>query len=869
MCIWVWNLRTFEARDFDNLLKNKGTEGRCRMLLARTRHQHLLKNVSEPTLFLSFLLPPQRRVASTRPTPPSNLPASLKITKARTVKSLPGQEKCAYLGKRKAERQSARTPPIIQDFESAVTTRKIKNAVHAFKQLVREDLQTKYLSNPTLRHFWNLITSEKSRSRKHSAQVDFVQVLRCLRAVEARLVEEDYWIYLQCRESLMDSHEALSLVQTMTADGHVMSISKIQRILRHTQLAAREQVISLICPLLNLADSVKEVLLAYVTDSTSTDWAGGHSEFLEQIKQAGQTRDFVLLEQLFTNMIDQRHLRSSTACREFIRAFSHCNDASQTFANFIEELRRHDLMTDAKTQSVLVEAYVLRNQIQQAQRLFDDIRASGLTPSPYAYTSLINAYLKQDSLPSAQILMDSLRSLNIPLSASSYASLIAAYFRRNDLPAALASFEDFRSAQITDPGNYTRATLVSHLIRFQETERAQQEYETLLRLQNFKPDAVMLNMMMNAYIRSKKLDGAVKIMHWALQHAPSGSAVDPILLSLLLKKFLREGRVDQAFQVLQRLRNHPRSRHHPKEWLDTHVSNDPSIPSPNHSSTSRAPPLLVAYSTLIHTLCSLGQTPRAARLLGDMLSDGIIPNSKTIHPLLQQYTRSGNHRACISLITFLVGKHGMIPDVYALSVVYSLVLSLAGSAERATHHPHGTDSSTFHHHHPISSPHRTKHYSPFRLLTSSFTAILQQTPEFRSHLYNAAIYNHAQYHETDEAERLYVNMIEGGIPPLRQTLSILHTMFEEQGMPDKAQVLKAELAAMDRVDGSLLTDEETAAAMAEDWPLTHDLPDWLSYPDDGRADGIDSAAAVVDTEDIERKAYREALEWRRQVEQLK
>lgn len=290
---------------------------------------------------------------------------------------------------------------------------------------------------------------------------------------------------------------------------------------------------------------------------------------------------------------------------------------------------------DAVTYNTIISALCNAGRFDQAFRLFDRMKRSGIRPDKFTYTSLIKACANGDDtqellydmreggvkgdvrtynaviktlcderkLTEATKMVSEMENRGISPDSMTYGLLMNAMLRADKATACLTLFESACANEKTAPlteNVYLYTTAITAASRLGNYERAL-ELVTRMSAKGVKPNLQTLTAVVGACLMADKPDLAVKIFEKI--DNPDGYA-----MLQGLKAYCSNGEYSQALSIVQE--------------------------QPRRSRVFSGKQMMLAYKTILVSSLSVGNFVVARDALADLLGKGFIPNKTTLGAIL-------------------------------------------------------------------------------------------------------------------------------------------------------------------------------------------------------------------------------------------
>lgn len=290
---------------------------------------------------------------------------------------------------------------------------------------------------------------------------------------------------------------------------------------------------------------------------------------------------------------------------------------------------------DVVTYNTMISVLCNAGRFDQAFRLFDQMRRSGIRPDKYTYTSLIKAcstdgdiqellydmrergvqgdvktyntmiklLCKERKLTEATKMVSEMEQKGISPDSMTYGLLMTAMLKADKATACLALFESAcaneKTAPLTD-NVYLYTTAITAASTLRNYERAL-ELVTRMAAKGVKPNLKTLTAVVSACLFASKPDLAIKVFRKI--EAPDGYA-----LSQGLRAFCDNGNHAEALEIVKKQQRRQR--------------------------LLSGKQIMLAYKRILESSLVEGDFAVARDALTDLLKKGFIPNKGTLHVIL-------------------------------------------------------------------------------------------------------------------------------------------------------------------------------------------------------------------------------------------
>uniref|UniRef100_A0A0E0JZ55 Pentacotripeptide-repeat region of PRORP domain-containing protein n=1 Tax=Oryza punctata TaxID=4537 RepID=A0A0E0JZ55_ORYPU len=277
-----------------------------------------------------------------------------------------------------------------------------------------------------------------------------------------------------------------------------------------------------------------------------------------------------------------------------------------------DEMLASGVAPNASSQNILIKMHARRLEFDLAWEL---IHKSGVEPDVGTYSTLIAGLCRAGKVVEAWGVLDWMLEKNCRPMVQTYTPIVQAYCRDGRIVEAKLLMAEMERLGCL-PNVVTYNVLIRALCdgdRFDEVEQVLMESST----KDWKPSTVTYNIYMNGLCKKGKAKEALKLLDVML-----GEGLEPTAYtsSILLNCLCHSSRLLDAIYLLGRSTE--------LKWYAG----------------------VVAYNTVMSSLCEMGKWRGIMKLLTDMIKKGIEPNTRTFNILVRSLCVGGKFSLAKSLI---------------------------------------------------------------------------------------------------------------------------------------------------------------------------------------------------------------------------
>lgn len=331
------------------------------------------------------------------------------------------------------------------------------------------------------------------------------------------------------------------------------------------------------------------------------------------------------------------------------------------------------------TVGCMVDALVSNREVRHAESLVNQWKHR-VSPNTVVYSTLIHGWAKQNDAKRALAIFNQMRAEKVACNAVTYNCMIHACVRVGDMQGSLDLLNAMKETNNIKPDKFTYSTIIKGYCGRGEIENALMLFDSML-AEKLTPDLVIYNTLLDGCVKTrhnevcdKLLDDMIK--KWRI-HPNSYT------LSILIKRFGRQGDLIRAFELVEQL---------PRKFgfrANAHVWTCLISACVTHGHLTTAECVFAAMSgdhrSLRHLINSNTEldSPEDYKLLSSALTLASLcpPDAKTYETLAQGYLRFNETRKAMDMILEGLAKfrgklsHQCVTQVAQVAVQYGMDIS--------------------------------------------------------------------------------------------------------------------------------------------------------------------------------------------------
>jgi pentatricopeptide repeat protein len=259
----------------------------------------------------------------------------------------------------------------------------------------------------------------------------------------------------------------------------------------------------------------------------------------------------------------------------------------------------------------LIHALCAAERLEEASRLFKDMKRNGCFPDVVSYTTLINGFCKLRKLDQGYQLLDDMIQQRCVPNQMTYSCLLREHERREELKEALDLFQEM-SENGCDPDLSIYNTLLRLSCKLGKLNEASTIWNKM-NSNGISPDLDTYTIFIHGLHNQGNLTDACKYFKEMVEKgvlpAPQYGT-----LKALLNTLLRAGKLEVAADLWDCMKKRA-----------SHIN-------------------IFAYTIWIQALCSNGEAKEACSYCADMIEDGLLPQPSTYQMIMKGLRKLFNRR---------------------------------------------------------------------------------------------------------------------------------------------------------------------------------------------------------------------------------
>ncbi|CAG8584973.1 4605_t:CDS:1 [Ambispora gerdemannii] len=275
------------------------------------------------------------------------------------------------------------------------------------------------------------------------------------------------------------------------------------------------------------------------------------------------------------------------------------------------------------TYNALISFFAEKSDPIGATMLYNEMKKFDLPSNVFTYTSLVKAHAWTSDIHGAEKIMRNMRIAGVEPNAPTYNIIMNARSKNRDFESCQLIFQEMVRLNV-QPNNHTYSCLMEGLCRLGNMQAAESILARLKNTTDTKPDVFHYTMLMNAYVKHKKLERVFELYEEMLKEK-----IEPTYFTyaILINGHARMGNIEFARKLLSELIEQSKKtvKLEDIEWQN-------KLPAQ-------------AFTPLMDAYAKQGQSEKAKEIFAEMLSHGIRPEGHAYTILMDAYRYGGDYQA--------------------------------------------------------------------------------------------------------------------------------------------------------------------------------------------------------------------------------
>lgn len=325
-------------------------------------------------------------------------------------------------------------------------------------------------------------------------------------------------------------------------------------------------------------------------------------------------------------------LAYNSVLHEIIRASS--NGHIDLAQKLYEDMISSGISPNVYTYNILIRCFCSNGNIEKGLQFFDKMAEKGCLPNVVTYNTLIDSYCKMGKISEAFKLLKDMSDRNLEPSLITYNMIINGLCKEGRMKETSEVLDELKQKGLT-PNEITYNTLINGYCREGNFHQALVLHSDMLR-NGLSPCVVTYTSLINSMCKARNMQRAMELFD---QMCGRGLYPNQRTYTTLICGFSQQGCMVEAYELL------------------------------NKMTDSGFSPSIVTYNALINGHCVLGRTEDALKVIEDMSQSGIVPDVVSYSTIMSGFCRNYDFDKAFEMKDQMV-KKGVFPD----NITYSTLI---------------------------------------------------------------------------------------------------------------------------------------------------------------------------------------------------
>ncbi|KAK2991483.1 hypothetical protein RJ640_016518 [Escallonia rubra] len=304
--------------------------------------------------------------------------------------------------------------------------------------------------------------------------------------------------------------------------------------------------------------------------------------------------------------------------------------------------------------------------MDQAERLYQDIKISGVSPNVFTYNIMIRGFCGVGELERGLSLFDLMERNGCLPNVVTYNTIINAYCKIGRVDEAYRYLNSM-SVRNLEPTLISRNVIINGLCRAGRMNEASEVLQEIKR-NGFVPDEVTYNTLVNGYCKEGNFHQGL-VLH--AEMIRNGLSPNVVTYTSLINSMCKERNLHRAMEFFDQMRIRglrPNERTYTTiiDGFSQQGCMDEAHRVLDEMTRSGFSPSIVTYNALINGYCVLGRMEDALKIIHDMMGKRVAPDVVSYSTIISGFCRNKYLDEAFKVNREMVEK-GILPDVVTYS----------------------------------------------------------------------------------------------------------------------------------------------------------------------------------------------------------